>query len=175
MELQEFLSFKKMCFVCGGPMEMRVIHWSKPNNPIVMEHHHLYKMHDIIKFSHQSLSIFINLKKNIYTLLPNDGYDALITIDNVCKNNPTHYAYESQMMIFSHVSQRWGSIPHIDIIESFTINSGDIFMIVNSYASKTSTLSFFANKIHATLPLLDTHQFSYQEIENTIQIYLQNI
>jgi len=117
MKLQEFLTFKHTCPICNNQIEFQTTDWTDTIAPINMDLNLLYKVHDIVRLSHPALFIFIILKKNIYTLLPNTGKKITLVIRGVCSKDHGHYSFQSQMLEFHHVAQTWGILPDILVEE----------------------------------------------------------
>jgi len=124
MKLQEFLTFKHTCPICNSQIEFHATDLTDISTPIDMHLNLLYKVHDFVKLSHSELSIFISLKKNIYTLLPNADKKINLVIRGVCSKNRDHYSFQSQVLEFHHVAETWGILPDIIAEEIPSISNG---------------------------------------------------
>lgn len=173
MKLQEFFEFRKKCFVCGAPLHFQVKDWSdvsKPMTMVVSEVSHF----KILKFSHLSLSIFINLQKNVFNIYPNVSKRIDLAIDAFCTKNKTHYFYDSSNLSFMYEEKTWSLIPEISAQEVIRPGNYNIFSLINSYQHNKTEI-VFENPYqypNCKIPLISTDSLSYQDYINKIKMYI---
>lgn len=171
MKLQEFLSFRKTCFVCNEPILFKVTDWSDFKNPIIMNAYHVIG-EVLLKLVHSDLILFFNFKRNSYIIYPNVPRKVQLEIEGHCKKNHNHYMYSSQMLVLNPDAKRWVELDSIEAQEVISINNGNLFSVVNNYEPKQTTVVFTGGKEHVVLPLVNTAKTSYEELYDKLRIYL---
>lgn len=174
MELREFLSFKKDCFICQAPIKFAISDCTNQAQSIQM---HVFQMLDmsVLKIHHKNLNIFVNMKKNLFMLEPNNSQVLRLAIEGYCSKDRSHYHFDcSDLTLDYHGS--WTSFPNMDIQEIITFRppfiKGDICSIINNYNDNTTSV-FFAYKIGAeVIPLIFSEGTDKYEFEDKVKLYL---
>jgi len=171
MNLQEFLCFRRTCFVCGAPIDLIMTDWTDNKNPISMSVGTLKKM-KLMKCSHSGLSIFFSPSRNNFNIFPNEDRTIDIEMVGQCAQDRTHYSFESQMMRLEYKEKTWAPIPSISLQEIVYIGQGHIFSAVNSYDVKKTWVIRSGLSEHVVIPLVDTVRSSFEEFNDKLKIYL---
>lgn len=171
MKLQEFLCFRKTCFICSAPINFTITDWTDIKNPQTMSIGTLKGLR-LLKSSHEGLGLFFSPHKNEFNIFPNENRTIDIEIEGHCLTDPTHYMFESQMLRLNYQEKTWSTIPEIELQEVIHIGQGHVFSAVNSYSDESTSVIRSGLSQHIALPLINTSKLSFEEFNQRLKVYL---
>ena len=170
MDLQDFFLFKKNCIICGEPISFIATDYSKYAELDKLQISKLHGVNNIIKIYNDDISIYVNLKKNIYTFSPNEDKEVIFDIRGVCSQFNNHYAFETQMVKLKPISKTWGSLDRIDLVEILAFNEDKIFSTVSLYERDTTTI-ILRDATHIVVPLINSLNLTIKEYKEKMSFF----